>query len=54
MEHGCTCNEDRIWLTAYKESKEFKQYETDIADCRQRAEASACPFNAGNQERKTS
>lgn len=30
IEHGCTCNEDRIWLTAYKESKEFKQYETDF------------------------
>lgn len=30
MEHGCTCNEDRTWLTAYKESKEFKDYETDI------------------------
>ena len=45
MEYGCTCNDDRIWLTAYKESKEFK------ADCRQRAEASACPFIAGNQER---
>ena len=27
MEHGCTCNEDRIWLTAYKESKEIKEYE---------------------------
>ena len=51
MEHGCTCNDDRIWLTAYKESKEYKQYETDFADCRQRAEASACPFIAGNQER---
>ncbi|MCD7779394.1 MAG: Mu transposase C-terminal domain-containing protein [Candidatus Gastranaerophilales bacterium] len=30
MEHGCTCNDDRIWLTAYKESKEFKDYETQI------------------------
>ena len=30
MEHGCTCNEDRIWLTAYKKSKEYKQYETDF------------------------
>ena len=30
MEHGCTCNEDRAWLTAYKESKEYKQYETDF------------------------
>ena len=48
MEHGCTCNDDRIWLTAYKKSKEYKQYENDIADCRQRVEASACPFIAGN------
>lgn len=30
MEYGCTCNEDRVWLTAYKESKEFKEYETKI------------------------
>ena len=30
MEHGCTCNNDRIWLMEYKESKEFKQYETYI------------------------
>ncbi len=30
MEHGCTCNDDRVWLTAYKETKEYKQYETDI------------------------
>ena len=30
MEHGCTCNEDRIWLKTYKESKEYKQYETDF------------------------
>lgn len=30
MEHGCTCNDDRIWLAAYKESKEFKEYETKI------------------------
>ena len=30
MEHGCTCNEDRVWLTAYKESKEFKEYETSF------------------------
>ena len=52
MEHGCTCNDDRVWLTNYKESKEFEEYETDIADCRQMAEASACPFNASNQERK--
>lgn len=30
MKHGCTCNEDRIWLKTYKESKEYKQYETDF------------------------
>ena len=30
MEHGCTCNDDRVWLTAYKESKEYKQYETSF------------------------
>lgn len=30
MEHSCTCNDDRVWLTAYKESKEYKQYETDF------------------------
>lgn len=30
MTHGCTCNDDRIWLAAYKESKEFKDYETKI------------------------
>ena len=30
MEHGCICNEDRVWLTGYKKSKEFKEYETDI------------------------
>lgn len=30
MEHGCTCYDDRIWLKAYKESKEYKQYETDF------------------------
>ena len=30
MEYGCTCNEDRVWLTEYKKSKEFKEYETDI------------------------
>lgn len=30
MKYGCTCNEDRIWLAAYKESKEYKQYETDF------------------------
>jgi len=52
IEHGCTCNDDRVWLASYKQSKEYKDYETDFADCRQRAEASTCPFNAGNQERK--
>lgn len=30
MEYGCTCNDDRIWLATYKESKEYKQYETDF------------------------
>ena len=30
MEYGCTCNDDRIWLTEYKKSKEFKEYETKI------------------------
>ena len=30
MEHGCTCNDDRIWFKAYEESKEYKQYETDF------------------------
>jgi hypothetical protein len=30
IEHGCTCNDDRAWLIAYKESKEFKEYETKI------------------------
>ena len=30
MEHGCTCNDDRVWLIAYKEFKEFKEYETKI------------------------
>ena len=30
MEHGCTCNDDGTWLTAYKESKEYKQYETSF------------------------
>lgn len=30
MKHGCTCNDDRTWLAAYKESKEFKDYETQI------------------------
>ena len=30
MKYGCTCNDDRVWLTAYKDSKEYKQYETDF------------------------
>ena len=30
MKHGCTCNDDRIWIAAYKESKEFKDYEIDF------------------------
>ena len=30
MEQGCTCNEDRVWLTEYKNSKELKEYETKI------------------------
>ena len=30
MKYGCTCNDDRVWLTAYKDSKEYKQYETGI------------------------
>ncbi len=30
MEHGCICNDDRVWLTSYKKSKEYKQYETDF------------------------
>ena len=30
MEYGCTSNDDRAWLANYKESKEFKEYETDI------------------------
>jgi len=30
MKYGCTCNDDRVWLAAYKESKEYKQYETDF------------------------
>ena len=32
MEHGCTCNDDRVWLTAYKETKEYKQYETAFCE----------------------
>ena len=23
MKYGCTCNDDRVWLTAYKDSKEY-------------------------------
>jgi putative transposase len=42
MEHGCTCNEDRVWLTAYKKSKEYLQ----------RAEILVHPLIANNQERK--
>ena len=30
MEYGCNCNDDRVWLTAYKDSKEFKSYETSF------------------------
>ena len=30
MEYGCTSNDDRVWLASYKESKEFKEYETDF------------------------
>ena len=30
MKYGCTCNDDRVWLMAYKDSKEYKQYETVI------------------------
>ena len=30
MEHGCTCNDDKIWLASYKESKEFKDYEIKV------------------------
>ena len=30
MRYGCTCNDDRVWLMAYKDSKEYKQYETVI------------------------
>ena len=30
MKYGCSCNDDRVWLTAYKDSKEYKQYETVI------------------------
>lgn len=30
MRYGCTSNDDRVWLMAYKESKEYKQYETSF------------------------
>lgn len=30
MKNGCTCNDDRVWLKTYKESKEFKDYEIKI------------------------
>ena len=30
MQHGCTCVEDRNWLTDYKNSKEFKNYEQNF------------------------
>lgn len=30
MKYGCTCNDDRVWLTNYKETKEFEEYETDF------------------------
>ena len=30
MKYGCTCNDDRIWLASYKESKEFKDYEIKV------------------------
>ena len=30
MKYGCTCNDDRIWLAEYKESKEFKDYEINV------------------------
>ena len=30
MQHGCTCVEDRKWLTNFKESEEYKQYEINI------------------------
>ena len=30
MKYGCTCNDDRVWLMAYKDSKEFEEYETDF------------------------
>ena len=30
MKYGCTCNDDRVWFMAYKDSKEYKQYETVI------------------------
>ena len=30
MKYGCTCNDDRVWLMAYKDSKEYKSYETSF------------------------
>ena len=30
MQHGCTCVEDRNWLSDYKNSKEFKNYEQNF------------------------
>ena len=30
MKYGCTCNDDRVWFMEYKDSKEYKQYETDF------------------------
>ena len=30
MEYGCTCVEDRKWLTNFKESEEYKQIEKDF------------------------
>jgi hypothetical protein len=42
MEHGCTCNEDRVWLTAYKKSKEYLQCAGILVH----------PLIANNQERK--
>ena len=48
MQHGCTYPEQRKWLADYIRSDEYINL---YADCEQRAEASACPFNASNQER---
>ncbi len=30
MKHGCTCNDDRVWLADYKTSKEYLEYEAKI------------------------